>query len=47
MEFPEYTAVMVLAPDSICDAVTGMLAAELVGPVGIRVCVASRLEPSM
>jgi hypothetical protein len=47
IEFPEYTAVIVLAPCANCDALTGRLAAEVVAPVGSRVCCASRFDPSM
>ena len=47
MRFPEYTAVIVLAPGSSCDALIGMLAAEVVAPVGSKVCVASKFDPSI
>ena len=47
IEFPEYTAVNVLAPGASCDARSGILAADVVALLGIRVCVASAVDPSM
>ena len=38
---------MVLAPCGSCEALSGMLAAEVVALVGSRVCVESNIDPSM
>ena len=45
--FPEYTAVNVLAPVASCDALSGILTAVVVAPVGSSVCVDSKVDPSM
>jgi len=47
IEFPEYTAVIVLAPRTSCDALIGILASDVVALVGSKVCVASKVDPSM
>ena len=47
IEFPEYTAVIVFAPFTSCDALIGILASDVVALVGNRVCVASKVDPSM
>ena len=44
---PEYTAVKVLAPVASSDALSGMLAEVVLTPVGNRVCVDSKVDPSM
>jgi len=45
--FPEYTAVKVLTPGASWDALSGMLAEVVLTPVGIRVCVDSKVDPFM
>ena len=46
IELPEYTAVIVLAPNISCEVLMGKRTAEVVGPVGRRVSLASKFEPS-
>jgi hypothetical protein len=47
IEFPEYTAVSVLAPLISLDALSGRLAADSVALVGSSVCVDSNVDPRM
>jgi len=47
IEFPEYSAVNVLAPSASCDALSGRVAADSVALVGSRGRFFSNLDPSM
>ena len=46
-ELPEYTAVNVLSPLASCDALSGILAAVELTPVGSSVAVSSKVAPLM
>ena len=47
IEFPEYTAVNMLAPGASSDALSGRFAADSVPLTGTSVSVPSKVDPSM